>query len=486
MRLPEEQKKDELQPQDRAAQDLPAALRGWLDDATGQMRWKRARPVAARELADHLTDQYEAFLDEGMDEDEAAQATAREMGDAVETGTLLDRAWRPRPDWVMLGIVLAVAAVGLGLHALWLGLPSYSGPIMPFDYVKVLGLGAGFLLAGYFLDYTCLGRNFGDLCKLWIAVNAIAILIWVVTVGQRIRPEHTLWLFPLVFAAIIYNQRGKGTTGLLVCARKFLLLYLPLLAYNGLMLLFNYLYIVYRPLEGDMLVITLVCTALLFGAVWRGWFGAPRYKLLPQVLLVPAVGAACTGISFLLFQLMRGRIASVLADPSLAVNPITEIFGHTYGQETVSMIRGVLFPKANEATGLMFADADYADQFLLICVKSRWGWLGFALLIAALTVLLLFGFRLAVRQSGLLATLVCHAVMLTLTVQVVLYVIQNLGIPLMEAPGLPLLSWGRDGVFLCQTMFLLGLLLSAQRSGELESGLAPCPAAGQAETMDRE
>ena len=112
MRLPEEQKKDALQPQDRAAQDLPAALRGWLDDATGQMRWKRARPVAARELADHLTDQYEAFLDEGMDEDEAAQATAREMGDAVETGTLLDRAWRPRPDWVMLGIVLAVAAVG--------------------------------------------------------------------------------------------------------------------------------------------------------------------------------------------------------------------------------------------------------------------------------------------------------------------------------------------------------------------------------------
>ena len=38
MRLPEEQKKDALQPQDRAAQDLPAALRGWLDDATGQMR----------------------------------------------------------------------------------------------------------------------------------------------------------------------------------------------------------------------------------------------------------------------------------------------------------------------------------------------------------------------------------------------------------------------------------------------------------------
>ena len=92
---------------------LPEHLQQWLDNATGQMRWKRARPVAAKELADHLSDQYEAFLDEGMDEDAAAEATAREMGDAVETGTLLDRAWRPRPDWVMLGIVLLVAAVGL-------------------------------------------------------------------------------------------------------------------------------------------------------------------------------------------------------------------------------------------------------------------------------------------------------------------------------------------------------------------------------------
>ena len=95
---------------------LPEALLGWLNDATGQMRWKRARPVAAEELADHLSDQYEAFRSEGMGEDEAAQATIREMGDAVEAGTRLDRAWRPRPDWVMLVLVLATAAAGLALQ----------------------------------------------------------------------------------------------------------------------------------------------------------------------------------------------------------------------------------------------------------------------------------------------------------------------------------------------------------------------------------
>ena len=47
--------------EERQTRPLPEALRGWLNNATGQMRWKRARPVAAKELADHLSDQYEAF-----------------------------------------------------------------------------------------------------------------------------------------------------------------------------------------------------------------------------------------------------------------------------------------------------------------------------------------------------------------------------------------------------------------------------------------
>ena len=97
---------------------LPESLQQWLDTAAGQMRWKRARPVAAKELADHMEDQYAAFLEDDMEEEAAAAATVREMGDPVETGTRLDRAWRPQPDWVMLGLVLVIAAVGCVLQYL--------------------------------------------------------------------------------------------------------------------------------------------------------------------------------------------------------------------------------------------------------------------------------------------------------------------------------------------------------------------------------
>ena len=139
----------------RNIKPLPELLRGWVNSATAQMRWKRARPVAAKELADHLSDQYEAFLDEGMDEDAAAQATAHEMGDAVETGTQLDRAWRPRPDWVMLGIVLVFAAAGLVLQYLL-------RPHNDLEWYLFFGkyaAGAVCMLIAYFADYTILGRR---------------------------------------------------------------------------------------------------------------------------------------------------------------------------------------------------------------------------------------------------------------------------------------------------------------------------------------
>ena len=84
---------------------------------------------------------------------------------------------------------------------------------------------------------------------------------------------------------------------------------------------------------------------------------------------------------------------------------------------------------------------------------------------------LLWGFRLARRQTGLLARSVCMGVMATFALQTAMYVLQNFGFILFSSYGLPLLSYG--GNYLCQSMFLLGILLSAQRTGQLESGPAP-------------
>ena len=75
--------------------EKPETIREYLDAVQEQIRWKRARPVLARELEQHLTDQRDAFLEEGADLETAERLAVEEMGDPVRVGTELDRVHRP-------------------------------------------------------------------------------------------------------------------------------------------------------------------------------------------------------------------------------------------------------------------------------------------------------------------------------------------------------------------------------------------------------
>lgn len=431
------------------ARPLPEALRGWLNNATGQMRWKRARPVAAKELADHLSDQYEAFLNEGMDESAAAEATAREMGDAVETGTRLDRAWRPRPDWVMLGIVLAVAAVGLVVQYVL-------RPHNDLEWYMLLGhyvAGTICLVLGYFLDYTIFGRHCKLLYTLWCVVGLLMAFgpLQRIQSGANFYLRQWVWFFPVLFAGILYSQRGKGTAGIRNC-----LLYM----------LGMWFFAMHGPSMSALCVLTTVCCGMLFAAVWRGVFGKRTGGRLVLALLPVLMIAAYAAYLFCFYDSAREQIAALL-HPQAAAN------GDGYmGSVIQRILFGIPAPEIEPIdTTWLFARVDGISDWILTIMKMRHGWAGFLILLGLEVLFLLWGFRLARRQTGLLARGVCMGVMLTFALQAALYVLQNSGFMLVAAYGLPLLSYG--GNYLFQTMFLLGVLLSAQRSGQLESGPAP-------------
>ena len=67
----------------------------YLRIVTEQMRCKRAIEAVRKEIQDHIEDQADAFIAEGMKREEAEEAAVREMGDPVETGNGLDRIHRP-------------------------------------------------------------------------------------------------------------------------------------------------------------------------------------------------------------------------------------------------------------------------------------------------------------------------------------------------------------------------------------------------------
>lgn len=435
--------------QEHQARPLPEALRGWLNNATGQMRWRRARPVAAKELADHLSDQYEAFVDEGMDEDAAAEATMREMGDAVETGTRLDRAWRPQPDWVMLGIVLAVAAVGLVVQY---GLRSHND----LEWYMLLGhyvVGTICLFFGYFLDYTIFGRHCKLLYALWCVVGLLMAFgpLQRIQGGANISLRRWVWFFPVLFAGVLYSQRGKGTLGIRNC-----LLYM----------LGMWFFAMCAPSTPALCVLTTVCCGMLFAAVWRGVFGK-RTKGKMVLSVLPLLVILAFGI-WLIFNISHpwDRVA-VLFHPQM------DAIGSGYqGSVIQNIMFGIPAPGIEPIdTNWLFSWNDGIADWILATAKLKFGWAGFLILLGLEVLFLLWGFRVARRQTGLLARSVCMGVMLTFTLQTAMYVLQNLGFILLAAYGLPLLSYGAN--YLLQTMFLLGVLLSAQRTGRLESGLAP-------------
>lgn len=86
-------------------------VQAYLKTVQEQIRWKRARPVLALELEQHLADQTEAFQAEGQDKDTAVRLALEDMGDPVELGAELDRVHRPRTQWGLLGLTMALAAV---------------------------------------------------------------------------------------------------------------------------------------------------------------------------------------------------------------------------------------------------------------------------------------------------------------------------------------------------------------------------------------
>ena len=60
--------------------------RDYLELMTGQIRCKKMCPVIVKEVEDHIEDQKQAFMAEGMKEEEAEKAAVEEMGDPVEVG----------------------------------------------------------------------------------------------------------------------------------------------------------------------------------------------------------------------------------------------------------------------------------------------------------------------------------------------------------------------------------------------------------------
>ncbi|MCF2664641.1 FtsW/RodA/SpoVE family cell cycle protein [Oscillibacter valericigenes] len=420
-------------------------IREYLDTVQEQIRWKRARPVVVRELEQHLTDQRDAFLEEGNTPETAERLAVEEMGDPVTIGTELDRVHRPKPQWGLLAATVALALLG-GFLRVWLtasGADMYEN-ISPFRTAIALALGTVCLLGAYFLDYTWLTRH-----ARWVYIGALVLgvlSLWLSPLRNHAPyfTRYVVLLYPTVYAIWLYRCHGKGWKGI------FLAIFgaVPLAAIG-----------LQAPYLLGILLLVVTGFVLLLAAAGTDWFGVGRGKTAAAVLGL--TGATAGSMVWQVWK--NGWYQERLL---MFLHPELDPLGNGYQAMSVrnalSVSQWVGMGNWSEI-GSMFpferSVPDWTLDFLPTTVIYKLGWLPFLLLVLAVAGLLVWLLWKCLRQKNQVGRLVALSVIVPLALQTVFSVMQNLGYILFSA-SMPLVTGNLPTVV---TMGLIGLALSVFR-----------------------
>ena len=130
----------------------PNKITAYLEAVGQQIRWKRAQAPVLEELNNHITDQKNAFIHEGLNEQLATDKSIAEMGDPMVVGEQLDRAHRPRPDWPLLIMTAPMLLLGLAIQ-FWIG-PNHLNNGAEMFQKQIIWAGIAILVM--FADHNCI------------------------------------------------------------------------------------------------------------------------------------------------------------------------------------------------------------------------------------------------------------------------------------------------------------------------------------------
>lgn len=421
---------------------MPETIRAYLETVQEQIRWKRARPILARELERHLEDQRDEFLREGKSPEEAERLAVQDMGDPVTVGMELDAVHRPRPQWGLLALAAALAAAGVLLRLSLHAGRGWAEEPMRVKTLLSLVLGAGALLGMYFLDISRLARHARAVYMAALAAGVLALPFWSFS-RNGYYTSYIALFYPTVYVLWLYSFRGKGWRGLLLTVLGGISLAAVCAGAISL---------------AALAVFLISALTLTLCAVAQDWFGTGKAKGTGAVL----AGTLCAAVPafWRMLPALRGRL-------EIAFHPELDPLGKGWRGMTVrQFMEGIpLVRSSREGRAVLIGARSFTtpsqlfDDFLPISIAVRWGWLPFLLLLAALAALLFWMLARGLRQRQRLGRLVVLAVVLTLGLQTLFSVVLNLGIELFSA-GMPLVVGNLQSVI---DMALIGLALSVFR-----------------------
>ena len=425
-------------------------IKQYLETICDQIRYKKIHIDICEEIENHITDQKEAFMTQGIDDETATLKAIEQMGDPVIIGTELDRTHRPKPEWSIIALTFLLLLTGIFIR-LYTSPQDFNGLELFYRQLFFTIVGLGLMALCYHVDFTILGRYPKTIFLLLAAILILLIALsrpvngspFYVN-GRHIYAAYLLLLFPTSFAGIAYSMRNKGYSGIIFC---------------GLFFAIPFVLSIIVPSMTSSILLVLSCLAVLTIAISKNWF---RVKKLYALLLVylPVIGS-------MVIVFASGILSKRI---NLAFNPSIDPFGAGYTANiSRQLLSGAKF--IGEGTLLEYFQGASASQvlpginndFLLTYIIHRFGWIAFIIVAALLTVFIVRAFVLCAKQKSVLALLVSTAVTLTFTIQSLLYIVANLGFQLFAPLSLPLIS--QSSSYLLINMCLVGILLSVFRTG---------------------
>lgn len=417
-------------------------MRGNMDEfiktLTEQVRCVKAREAIGQEIRNHIMDQAEHYVEEGMEHEQALKEAVRQMGDPVAIGVELDHIHRPQMEWGMLCMAVAFGVAGLLLQYLTGCLPSGEGAFAR----QCIYMGIGFvMMAGiYYLDYSFIGNHAKELYAAAVLLVLISPHILISTNGMYRGMIMPMYLFIPLYAGILYQYRGQGGGGVLKSI--FFLIVPGILAWRLI------------PSMPTGIHLFLIGGCMLLIAVYRNWFTVDRNKtiviLFATGVLLPALLTLFSWF-FLMADYQKVRLGAFVNPELYAQGP-----GYIYGWVRSTLAQSRFFGPSGFETEYL-ADSG----LLLVQLIASYGSFSGILVIAALTAVILRAFHISAAQKNHLGFMIGAGIGLTFLLLVTEGIAVNFTILPATTVTMPFLTYGGGATIVYD--ILIGLLLAAYR-----------------------
>lgn len=329
--------------------------RDYLELMTGQIRCKKMCPVIAKEVEDHIEDQKQAFMAEGMKEEEAEKAAVEEMGDPVEVGVEMDQIHRPKMPWKVIFVIALMQILSGMFAAFFLKQNESYGYIAGIRQIFRLAMAFSVMILVCYMDYSWIGKHarllagsyllFMVLMRHFFALQINGAVRWIGVGGFSVSLSLMSWLFLPLYGAVLYRYRGEGYGAVLKAIVWMLLIAGILITCPDLVM------------AGT---VGLSCVFMLMLALEKGWYQVAVTKVMTGIG-ISVVGVPVGILAYFFFFGAEYQKSRILA--MFAVNKSQMMKGTTLGAVRELLSKCMAVGRATGVedfwTGDRISSADY-------------------------------------------------------------------------------------------------------------------------------